>query len=30
MLAIYLPSDHDIPEDPNFHAFHGSEIEIYS
>jgi hypothetical protein len=29
-LAIYLPTDHDIPEDPNFHAFHGSENEICS
>jgi len=26
-LAVYLPTDNDIPEDPNFYAFHGSEIE---
>jgi len=29
-LAIYLLTDHNIAEDPHFHAFRGSEIEIYS
>jgi len=27
-LAVYLLTDHDIPEDSNFYVFHGSEIEI--
>jgi hypothetical protein len=29
-LAIYLTTDHNIPEDPNLHVFLGSEIEICS
>jgi hypothetical protein len=29
-LAIYLPTVHNIPEDPNFHALLDSEIEICS
>jgi hypothetical protein len=29
-LVVYLPTDHNIPEDPNFHAFLGSEIEMCS
>jgi hypothetical protein len=29
-LALYLPTDHDIPEDPKYHALHGLEIDVCS